>query len=93
MMSSDHLILLAALQWLAKIATGEESDDGYMSAGCRKSGLAGAKSCAKRITKKERSAIARKALVLDGQKGETLWIGSVMMHYMNSCLSMRVPAW
>jgi len=46
---------------VAKIATGEESDEGYVSAGRRKSGLAGAKARVRNTTKKERSEIANKA--------------------------------
>ena len=46
---------------VARIATGEESDDGYISAGRRKSGLAGAKARIQNTTKEERSEIAAKA--------------------------------
>lgn len=46
---------------VAKFATGEESDDGYMSASRHKNGLAGAKARVKNTTKKERSEIANKA--------------------------------
>lgn len=46
---------------VGKIATGEESDDGYVSAGRRKSGLAGAKARVEATTKQERSRNARRA--------------------------------
>lgn len=46
---------------VAKIATGEESDDRYVSVGRRKSGLAGAKARLENTTKKERTEIASKA--------------------------------
>lgn len=46
---------------VAKIATGEESDDGYVSAGRRNSGLAGAKARNESLTKKRREDIAKAA--------------------------------
>jgi hypothetical protein len=49
---------------VAKIATGEESDDGYVSAGRRKSGLAGAKARMQNTTKEERTKIAKEAALV-----------------------------
>lgn len=46
---------------VAKIATGEESDDRYVSVGRRKSGLAGAKARVQNTTKEERTKIAKAA--------------------------------
>ena len=46
---------------VAQIATGESEDEGYISQGRRKSGLAGAQARLDRTTKKERTEIARKA--------------------------------
>lgn len=46
---------------VARIATGEESDDGYVSAGRRKSGLAGAKARNKNLPASRRKEIAAEA--------------------------------
>ena len=46
---------------IAKIATGEIEDTGLKQPAKRKSGLAGAKARAEKLTSEERSAIAKKA--------------------------------
>lgn len=49
---------------VARIATGEESDDGYVSAGRRKSGLAGAKARNESLTKERKEKIAKEAALV-----------------------------
>ena len=49
---------------VARIATGEESDDEYVSAGRRRSGLAGAKARVENTTKEERTKIAKEAALV-----------------------------
>lgn len=46
---------------VAKLATGEIEEVGYVAPGRRKSGSAGGAARARRLTKEERSQIARKA--------------------------------